>query len=454
MSAAAERWRVALVTTFYPPFHHGGDAIAVRNLAGALARRGHDVTVVHDTDGYRALAGEPSEAARQEAAASAPPGVRVVALRTRSPALSTLVTQQTGQPGLKRAALEAALAGPFDVIHYHNVSLVGGPATLAMGRATVKLYTAHEHWLVCPTHVLWRHGREPCETRQCVRCTLRAHRPPQLWRRPETMDDALRAVDVVIAQSAFSRDRHRSFGLRRAMEVLPQFLPPAPPRADAGTDDPRPYVLFVGRLEAMKGLADVVPLFRGDGGCGGAELRIVGDGPQRAALERLAAGSGRVRFLGRLGGAALDAQYRGAAAVVVPALGYETFGLVVIEAFRCGVPVVVRRRGPLPELLDESGGGLAFDTAEELERALARLVGDPVLRRTLGARGAAAFATRWSEAAVLPRYEALVSAALARRRGGVRVPEGVPEGVPGIAAAMRAARPRQGAVLEAACAPC
>ena len=412
---APGRWRVALVTTFYPPYHFGGDGVAVRHLAGALARRGHDVTVVHDTDAYRTLApGEPDEAARAAADEAAPRGVRVVALRSRAPALSTLVTQQTGGPGLKRRALGRALAGRFDVVHFHNVSLVGGPGALALGDAAAKLYTAHEHWLVCPTHVLWRHGRERCDARACTRCVLRQRRPPQLWRYTGAVARALAHVDVVVAQSEFSRRRHAEFGLARPMTVLPPFLPDVP-ATPLGTADapphPRPYVLFVGRLEPMKGLADVVPLFGRDCSAGGADLLVAGDGPERAALKALAAGNPRVRFLGRLGGTALDAAYRHAAAVVVPTLGYETFGLVLIEAFRLGVPVVARRLGPLPEVVEASGAGSLFETRAELDAALAALVRDPARRHALGARGAAAFAERWSERAVLPRYEALVERA-------------------------------------------
>ena len=59
---------------------------------------------------------------------------------------------------------------------------IGGPGCSRYGGDAVKLYMAHEHWLVCPTHVLWRHGRELCTGRECLRCTLRYQRPPQLWR--------------------------------------------------------------------------------------------------------------------------------------------------------------------------------------------------------------------------------------------------------------------------------
>ena len=50
-----ERLSFCMVTTFYPPYHFGGDAIYAYRLSNALARRGHKVTVVHSADAYRAL---------------------------------------------------------------------------------------------------------------------------------------------------------------------------------------------------------------------------------------------------------------------------------------------------------------------------------------------------------------------------------------------------------------
>ena len=149
--------RICFVTTFYPPLHFGGDGIAVQRLARALSAQGLDVTVVHDADAYRALAHRPA-AGR---CAEEDRGVRVVTLRTRMPLLSTLLTHQTGRPVVNRRRLSDVLApGAFDVIVFNNVSLVGGPALFAYGGHAAKIYLAHEHWLVCPTHVLWRHRRE------------------------------------------------------------------------------------------------------------------------------------------------------------------------------------------------------------------------------------------------------------------------------------------------------
>ena len=85
------------------------------------------------------------------------------------PWLSAIVTQQSGRPGLKSGRLARILDSGFDVIHFHNISLVGGPGVLSYGRG-LKLYTMNEHWLVCPMHVLWKRNREPCHKPECLRC--------------------------------------------------------------------------------------------------------------------------------------------------------------------------------------------------------------------------------------------------------------------------------------------
>jgi hypothetical protein len=59
--------------------------------------------------------------------------------------LSPLITQQTGNPGVKTTQLRAVLDRDFDVVNFHNISLIGGPGVLQMSRAPVTLYTLHEH---------------------------------------------------------------------------------------------------------------------------------------------------------------------------------------------------------------------------------------------------------------------------------------------------------------------
>jgi glycosyltransferase involved in cell wall biosynthesis len=410
--------RFAMITTFYPPYNFGGDGMGVLRLSQALVRRGHHVSVIHDADAYTMLAG---------GAPAAPPvedGVELVTLRSKLGGVSCLLTHQTGRPVVHGARIERVLdEGRFDVINFHNVSLIGGPGVLAAGRG-VKLYMAHEHWLVCPSHALWRHGREVCTGRQCLRCVLHYRRPPQPWRYTAYLDRELRHVDAFIAMSEFSRAKHREFGFPRDLAVVPYFLPDSAsaPAVPGAPPHDRPYFLFVGRLEKIKGLDDVIPVFRD---YPDADLLIAGDGEYGGTLRRLAAGLPRVTFLGRVASEHLARYYAHAVALIVPSVCFETFGIVIIEAFRQGTPVLARRIGPFPEIVERANGGELFGTPDELVAAMRRLQADPERRERLGRAGLEAVERYWSERAVVPQYLDVVRRA-AVAKGAARVVDLLP----------------------------
>ena len=116
-------------------------------------------------------------------------------------------------------------------------------------------------------------------------------------------------------------------------------------------DAPRENILFVGRLVPEKGcdlLFRAFALAQTDG----ARLRVVGDGPERAALERLAADLGiaeRVDFRGELAGGALAEVLQAHRVMVVPTLCEEAFGIVALEGLACGCRMIVAESGGLPE---------------------------------------------------------------------------------------------------------
>ncbi|MBL8979995.1 MAG: glycosyltransferase family 4 protein [Gemmatimonadetes bacterium] len=402
--------RFGFLTTFYPPHNFGGDGIGIQRLARGLVRAGHQVTVIHDVDAYNALHQGPEPGPQAE-----PEGLEVIGLRSGMGTLSSLLTQQLGRPVLNGGRIARLLdERKFDVINFHNISLVGGPGILKYGRA-LKLYMAHEHWLVCPSHVLWRHNRELCTGRECLKCELTYRRPPQLWRRTGYLERELHHVDAFIAMSEFSRQKHREFGFPREMEVLPYFLPdpePAGARVGGAAPHARPYFLFVGRLEKIKGLDDVIPVFRD---YPGADLVIAGDGEYGATLRALGDGMPNVRFLGRVPLEELRRYYEHAIGLVVPSVCFETFGIILIEAFRQGTPVIARRIGPFPEIVETSGGGELFGTRDELVAAMRRLQEDPARRARLAAAGYDAFVARWSERAVVPQYLDIVARAAERK---------------------------------------
>jgi glycosyltransferase involved in cell wall biosynthesis len=396
--------RFCMISTFYPPYSFGGDGNFVHHLSEGLARRGHHVEVIHCLDSYRLLAGSEPTGTYQDV-----PGVIVHGLRSPWGPLSPLATQQTGYPLFKLAQIRRILDHGFDVIHYHNPSLVGGPGILKFGRA-IKLYTMHEYWLVCPTHVLFRFNRQACTRRNCFLCQIAHNRPPQLWRYSGLLKRMAAHVDAFISPSRYTMDKHRALGFDREIVHLPSFAPealglssslPTIQRADLS----EPYFLFAGRLERLKGLQTLIPVFLN---FEKAQLMIAGSGGYESELRKMAQGCTRIRFLGQQSAEQVRALLLRAAALIVPSIVFEVFPNVTLEAFCQGTPAIVRNIGGLPEAVEQSGGGFVYSTDEELISAMQALLADPAYRDDLGRRGYQAYRERWTADAHLQAYLGLI----------------------------------------------
>jgi glycosyltransferase involved in cell wall biosynthesis len=400
-----------MLTTFYPPWNFGGDGIQVERLSLALADRGHEVTVVCAPRVHRALGGG---AARDPIPH---PAVEVVPLEDGL--LSLTGTYLSGRPLRSRSRLRRLLDSGFDVIHYHNPSLLGAPALFGMGRG-LKLYTAHEQWLLCPSHVLLRRDGTVCQDPPCWSCEIAHRRPPQPWRRTGAIERGLAELDALIVPSRTSAELHARFAPLVRTEVINHFVP-EPETADAGRLGPgRPYFLYSGRLEPIKGVSSLIEAFRRRRT---EDLVIAGEGGLGAKLRRQAADLPHVHFTGQLSARDLTGLYRGAIAVVMPTVGHEGLPLVPLEAFAVGTPAVVRGFGAMRELVEDTGAGLTYASDEELDVALDRLAGDPALRDRLGSRGLDAFRERYCEEVHMRRYLDLVAELGARPGAPPREPE-------------------------------
>ncbi len=398
--------KFCMVTTFFGAHSFGGDAAYVDRLSRALCRRGHEVHVFHCVDAFNSVRGKHPLRPYEP-----PPGLHIHPLKSPLGVLSPLATQVTGRPYFKAEALRDALdALDVDVVHFHNISLVGGPGVLEMGRKAVRIMTAHEHWLICPMHLLWKYDRKPCDKAECARCMIQGHRPPQAWRQTDAIARGLAELDALVFPSRHALEEHRCRGINAPMIHLPYFLPDdwtgSPRLATPAEPAARPYLAAAGRLVRMKGFQQLIPLMRF---LPEVDLRIAGTGPYESKLRGLAADLPNVHFEGLLGGADLANLFEGARAVVVPSLFPETFGYVVLEAFAVQTPVIVHRGGgAIEETGVESGGGLGYETDAELLIAMRRLVYDDGLRAELAAAGYAKRIGDWSESAHMDRYFHLI----------------------------------------------
>ena len=205
---------------------------------------------------------------------------------------------------------------------------------------------------------------------------------------PRVVPRVLRAACRVIAVSKFTR--RELIELLRVPEDRIRVVPNAV--GDAFTQDgpaeQGEYVLAVGTLEPRKNLDRLVEAVRRTH----TELRIVG----ARGWGGVQVGGNGVRWLGEVGDAELARLYRGAACLAYPSL-YEGFGIPVLEAMACGVPVVTTRGTAMEEVAD--GAAVLVDSRDPAEIAdgIARAVAD---RNSLVARGLErARAFRWDTVA-------------------------------------------------------
>ncbi len=243
----------------------------------------------------------------------------------------------------------------------------------------------------------------------------------RLWM-PRTIPATMRRAAAVVTVSSFSRDEiRRVYGIPEARIVVapngvdPVFERPAPA---SGQWEP-PYLLWVGNIEPRKNLGTVVRAFeilmrRHPETADrllvvGTELRGGGDSVRREAaeLER----SGRIAFLGRIDDVELAGLLQRAIALVYPSV-YEGFGLPVVEAMACGIPVLASDIPVMREVAGEAAALLPARDAEAWAEAMLEISTDGARRAHMSALGrerAASFTWRRTAEAVLGALEGAVA---------------------------------------------
>jgi glycosyltransferase involved in cell wall biosynthesis len=301
----------------------------------------------------------------------------------------------------------------LNLVNRHiTLSILDAPALRE--RPVPVVYTAHDYVSVCPSATMLDGsggvcgrclgGRyAACVARRCVKGSRAKSALAALEASLNRRRGSWAKVDRALAPSAFmARALVRGGWPGGRVEVLRNFAPASlSARAAAGadlTDRARPYVLYLGRLSAEKGVDVLLEAFLSAAGdLPGWRLVVAGEGPERAALAaRLAGrpGAGRVELAGRVEGEALDALVAGASLCAVPSRWHENAPFSALEALAAGTPVVASRAGGLPELVSEGGTGFLAEPGDAASLASALLRGaracaDPAAYRAMQARGRA-----------------------------------------------------------------
>jgi glycosyltransferase involved in cell wall biosynthesis len=365
--------KVLVVSGIWPP-DVGGPASHAPEVAAFLRARGHDVEVVTTADAEPAPEDYPVRWVRR----SLPPGVRHVdgVRLVRARARRSDVVYTTGMFGRSSAGALIART-PF------VVKLTADPA-----------YERARRW------GLWRGSLEDFQ-RVAPLTTL----PLRLARDA----DVSRAAHVV-TPSSYLRELALGWGVgpERAT-VLPNPAPPVPElrpreqlRAELGLDGPT--LAFAGRLTAQKSLDAGIEAARR----AGVALVVAGDGPDRAALERL----GHARFVGPLQRQRVLELFRAADASLLSS-SWENFPHTVVEALAVGTPVIATRTGGVAEVVHDGENGLVVEPGDldALTGAIEAFFADPTLAGRLRANAAASVAD-YAPESVYGRLEEILAGAV------------------------------------------
>lgn len=236
-----------------------------------------------------------------------------------------------------------------DVVHIHNLFPLLSPSVLDACRAAgvPTVMTLHNFRILCPTAFLYAqdkireesiHGSSWWTVRErvyrgsllgslAVACMVEFHKRRGTWRDK---------VDRFIALTEFSKRKFVEGGLPASRIVVkPHSASASYGRAHGdGSKHQRHGALFVGRLSTEKGIENLLRAWEQID----YPLRIAGDGPMRSLIERTK--NPNIQFLGQLPSLRVREEMERAAFLVLPSVWYEMFGMIIIEAFASGLPVV------------------------------------------------------------------------------------------------------------------
>jgi len=353
----------------------GGVQVHVRQLAGVLLERGHEVLVL-----------APGRGGADE------PFVRIVGRPVRVPYAGTVAPICFSRRSFRRIRTFLRVFEP-DVVHVHE------PFTPSTSMLTAVVSAAP----VVATHHAHLERSRLMELASPVLRTVRRRLSAQ--------------VAVSRAAAAFL-----SRAVPGDVEVVPNGLDVrtfAEPRAAATGLPGSRRILWVARLDPQKGFPVMVRAFaRLAGELEDLALVVAGDGRDREALGTLAdADRARVAMLGSVPHADLPAYHAAADVFASPATGQESFGITLVEAMAAGLPVVASDIAGYREVLTHEVEGLLVPPNDPgaLASALRRVLTDEGLASRLAAAGRRRAET-FSWEAIVPRLEAIYDRVAGRAR--------------------------------------
>ena len=266
------------------------------------------------------------------------------------------------------------------LVHFHNTfPLISPAAYWSVGRAgAAVVQTLHNYRLLCPGAALVRRGRvcESCVGKRlpwpavlhgCYRQSrLATATVAAMLSVHRALGTYSGAVDRYIALTEFARSTMVRSGLPEdKVYVKPNFVPDPLPGLGA-LPERTGQVVFVGRLTWEKGVDLLLEAWGRIPIASGRRLVIVGDGPERAELERRYGNLPGVVWRGWLERKQLLREVAASRFLVMPSRWYEGFPMVLVESLSLGTPVIAPNHAGFPEIISPGSTGALFSPGDDV----------------------------------------------------------------------------------------
>jgi glycosyltransferase involved in cell wall biosynthesis len=297
-----------------------------------------------------------------------------------------------------------------DLVHFHNTfPLISPSAYYACQELNLPVVqTLDNQRLICPASKFYRHGK------LCLDCLGRVPAWPGVLHacyHDSRLHTAVVAsmvalhhclgtwqtkIDIFLCSTNFYRDLFVQAGFQAdKIVVMPHFVQPPRSTFIKKTGD---YALFIGRLDPEKGIKTLFEAWRHLD----FPLKIRGGGQLEGWAKSFVRQSGMdtIEFIGRLEDQELSDLIANARFLVMPSEGYyETFGMVIVEAYSRGVPVVASNLGVVPELVSDQQTGLLFEpgNASDLAEKASWMWSHPAEANTMGLKGLLTYQNRFTD---------------------------------------------------------
>jgi glycosyltransferase involved in cell wall biosynthesis len=352
--------KVLFLNTLYAPHIGGGAEIILKSLVEGIAMRGHDVTIL--TTGP--LPGVQKEKIN---------GVTVLRVgikniywhyrKTKPQAWQRALWHlfDIYNPAMAKIVETIVREIKPDVVNCHNLAGFSVSTLMAIKRTgTPVLQVLHDLYHLCPNSNMFRNGKS-CE-QQCFHC--------RMFRLPHAK--ASMHVDAVVGVSQYVLQRHLVHGLFGNATIKTAILNAREIKASRREGSARTGMVtfgFIGTLTQAKGVELLIKAFKAIHPENRVQLLIAGTGSKPYETELKQHQSNNIRFLGYV---KTEEFYPLIDVLIVPSIWQEALGMVVIEAFAHGIPVIGSRRGGIPEIIEDGVNGYLFDPEnnEELVRLL------------------------------------------------------------------------------------